>query len=356
MTRAASGLLAVPDHRAAPLDAIARALDASQRVLLTTHVNADGDGAGSECALAAWLAARGRTVWIANPTAFPPMFRHLLHDPDTVADPGSPRAVEAMRGADLVLVVDTGEPSRIGRVADALNGRAVAVLDHHLPSDPAIAGTVLQDPSACATGELVYDLLVREGLPRNWPAAVVEGIYTAIVTDTGSFRYANSTPRAHAIAGDLIAQGVDPEAVYRQIFATVPLKRIQLLRHALDHLEVDDELPITWISIERGVMESLGTTSDDLEGIVEQARSIEGTEVALLFRATSDNGTKISLRSSGTVNVNAIARQFGGGGHVKASGALVGRPLAEVRARVLEATRAAVRDAGLAFRTPRDPG
>lgn len=333
----------VPAHRISTLREIGRLLGQAGRVLLTTHVNADGDGTGSEGALAAWLAASGKSVSIVNPTPYPGMYRHLVHDNEIIADAGTPRGIEAMREAELVLVLDTGEPGRIGRVAEALNGRRVAVLDHHLPSDPAISGTVLQDATACATGELVYDLFATLDVPRPWPAAVAEGIYTAIVTDTGSFRFSNTTPRAHAMAGDLIAQGVDPEAVYRRIFATVPLKRIKLLRQALDRLEIDPDVPITWISIERGVMESLGTTSDDLDGIIEQARSIEGTEVAILFRATSDGATKVSLRSSGRVNVNAIARQFGGGGHMKASGALIGRPLEDVVPLVLEATRAAVR-------------
>lgn len=335
----------VPAHRVAKLQEIGGLLEQAQRVLLTTHVNADGDGTGSQTAIAAWLAGKGKTVWIVNPTPFPPMYRHLAHDPECIANPGTPLAAEAMRNADLVLVLDTGEPSRIGRVADALAGKTAVVIDHHLASDPAISGTMLQDATACATGELVYDLFATHELPRPWPATITEAIYTAIVTDTGSFRFSNTSPRAHAIASDLIASGVDPEAVYRRIFATVPLKRIKLLRHALDRLEVDPDVPVTWISIEPGVMERLGTTSDDLEGIIEQARAVEGTEVALLFRATSDGGTKVSLRSSGNVNVNAIARQFGGGGHMKASGALIGRPLEDVLPLVLDATRAAVRDA-----------
>jgi phosphoesterase RecJ-like protein len=348
--------LRVPPHRVAPLQAMGSALGGAARILLTTHVNADGDGAGSECAMAAWLAASGKTVWITNPTPFPNAFRHLVQDAQWIADPGTTKAAESMRDADLVMVLDTAEPSRIGRVADALQGKTVIVLDHHVASEAEIRGTMLQDASACATGELVHDLLAVQNVQHPWSSTVIEGIYTAIVTDTGSFRFSNATPRAHAIAGELIAQGVDPEAVYRRIFATVPLKRVQLLRHALDHLEVDPELPITWISIERGVMESLGTTADDLEGVVEHARSIEGTEVAILFRATSDGSTKISLRSSGNVNVNAIARQFGGGGHVKASGALVGRPLTEVVPKVLAATRQAARAAGVPFRSPRDSG
>jgi phosphoesterase RecJ-like protein len=169
-------------------------------------------------------------------------------------------------------------------------------------------------------------------------------VYTAVLTDTGSFRFANTTARAHAIAGDLIAQGVDPERVYRRVYASVPLGRARLLARALDALEVDPDYPITWITLRRSVVDESGGNSEDMDGVVEQARTIEGTEVAILFRETADGSTKISLRSAGAANVNAIARQFGGGGHRKASGALVGAPLGDVVPRVLEATRAALRE------------
>src|SRR5690606_17101625 len=247
--------------------------------LLTTHVNADGDGAGSEAAIAAWLRALGKRVRIVNPTPIPDSYRYLIEDPETIADQGSAAATEALAKADVVCVVDTGEPKRVGKVAGALTGRTVVVLDHHLPSTPGFNGLVLQDTSACATGELVYDLLTVAGVDRPWSRPMIEGTYTAIVTDTGSFRFSNATPRAHAIAGDLIAQGVDPETMYRRIFATVPLRRLALLRHALGSLEVDEQLPLTWITVDRAVMEELGAGADDLEGVVEHARSIEGTEV-----------------------------------------------------------------------------
>lgn len=336
----------VPDNRRPVLAEIAAALAQAARVVLTTHVNADGDGAGSEVAVAAWLQQGGKTVHIVNPTPFPELYWHLLPDPQMVRDPSHPEAAAVLRAADTVLVLDTSEPRRIGRVAAGLAQARVLVLDHHVPAEGAIEGTALRDASACATGELVYDLLSSTGMPRPWPAAVREGIYTAIVTDTGSFRFSNTHRRAHEIAGELIEQGVDPEEVYRRIYATVPLKRVELLRYALDHLEVDDPYPITFISIERGVVERLGVNADDLEGIVEHARSVEGTLIALLFRETADGSTKVSLRSAGDVDVNVIARAFGGGGHVKASGALIGDRLEAARARVLAAVRAALERAG----------
>ncbi len=346
--------LDTPATRVASIRRIFELLADARDVVLTTHVNADGDGTGSQAAFAALLQARGTHVHIVNPTAYPDAFRYLVDDDEMIVDLDDARAEGVLASCDTLCVLDTGEWSRIGRVGRALADRRIIVIDHHLPGEDPIASVDLRDPAACATGELVYDMFVASGI--EWSRQPLVGIYAAILTDTGSFRYANATPRAHAIAADLIARGVDPEEMYRRIYATVPLRRIALLRHALERLDVDPVLPITWISIEPGVMESLGCTSDDLDGVIEHARSIEGTEVALLFRATADGATKVSLRSSGSVDVNAIARRFGGGGHAKASGALMGRPLAEARHLVLEAVRDAVRTAGSgpdAAETPR---
>ncbi|HSL71604.1 MAG TPA: bifunctional oligoribonuclease/PAP phosphatase NrnA [Longimicrobiales bacterium] len=336
--------LPVPAHRRAPLELIGRGLLQAERIILTTHVNADGDGAGCEAAVAAWLSRQGKTVHIVNPTPYPAAFAHLIENRAWVIDPNHPEAGAVTAQAQVVLVLDTGEPKRIGRVLGGLAGKNVLVIDHHPPSDASFRGTVLLDPDACATGELVFDLFLVATVPEPWPALSCQGLYTAIVTDTGSFRFSNTTPRAHALAGDLIRRGVDPEETYKRLFATMPLRRVQLLRAALDALEVDPDLPITWISIPRSIMVDAGASSEDLEGLVDQARAVEGTEVALLFRETTDGGTKVSLRSNGDVNVNAIARQFGGGGHVKASGAVLALPIDEARARVLAATRAALRD------------
>jgi bifunctional oligoribonuclease and PAP phosphatase NrnA len=340
----------LPIRRAAARRVLER-IEAAERVVLTTHVNADGDGAGSEAALAHWLLATGHTATIVNPTPFPDMFRFLIDDESVIADAGTTAADRALADADLIIVVDTAEPSRIGRLARAATLKPVVVIDHHVRSDTMFEGLVLQDVTACATGELIFDLLDTAGLSTPWPRPILEGLYTAIVTDTGSFRFSNTTLRAHQVAGELIAQGVDPELMYRRIYATVPLRRLQLLRHALERLEVDPQYPITWISIERGVMEGLGTGSDDMDGFVDHARSIEGTELAILFRETADGSTKISLRSAGELDVNAIARQFGGGGHIKAAGALLPLRLDAARAQVLAAARAALDEAGLTFRT-----
>ena len=336
--------LNVPVHRRDALQQIARELLNAQRIILSTHVNADGDGAGSEAAVATWLARAGKTVHITNPTPFPKAYTHLIEDRAWVVDPADAGFATTIARADALLVLDTSEPKRIGRVLPGASDKRVFVIDHHPASEPGFRGTVLLDPTACATGELVYDLFTVARVPEPWPQAICEGIYTAIVTDTGSFRFSNTTPRTHALAGDLIRRGVDAEAAYKRLFATVPLRRIQLLRTALESLEVDGELPITWVSIPKSAMVDAGASSEDLEGVVDQARAVEGTEVGILFRETADGGTKVSLRSNGDVDVNAIARQFGGGGHIKASGAVLPLPLDKAREMVLAATRAAIRE------------
>ena len=332
----------VPEHRRATLARIADGLRRGQNIVLSTHVNADGDGAGCEAAVAAWLTQEGKTVSIVNPTPFPDAYRFLITQPEWIVDLNDAASAAVLKQADTLLVLDTGEPKRIGRVAGLLTGKSVYVLDHHPPSQTGFQGVQLLDPEACATGELVYDLFLQVGLQEPWPEACREGVYTAIVTDTGSFRFSNTTPRAHALVGDLIRRGVDPELAYRRLFGTVPLRRIELLRQALASLEVDPEYPITSVSISREILDNTGATADDLEGLVEHARSIAGTEVALLFRETSDGGTKVSLRSNGELDVNAIARNFGGGGHIKASGAVVAAPLEATRSRVIAATREAL--------------
>jgi bifunctional oligoribonuclease and PAP phosphatase NrnA len=336
------GILVVPELRRDDFREVLRRLDEAGDIALTTHVNADADGAGSEAALAGWLIERGKRVAIVNPTPFPERYRYLVPADADVVDPGTELDSRAS-GADLLLVLDTGEPGRIGRVARHLREDAVVVIDHHPTSPKSIPGPGVRDPSACATGELIYDLFAMAG-EDEWVPSMVQGIYAAIEGDTGSFRFSNTTPRTHAIAADLLRRGLNPEAAYRRLHATVPLRRITMLRLALEALDTDPELPITWITVPRVVTHEMDADADDLDGVAEYARNIEGTEVAILFRQTLDGSTKVSLRSNGEVNVNAIAREFGGGGHDKAAGALISGPLESTKPRVLEAARRAVRE------------
>jgi phosphoesterase RecJ-like protein len=214
------------------------------------------------------------------------------------------------------------------------------VVDHHLPGDEPPGPVMVSDTTACATGELVFDIAQTLGLTIT--PDVATAIYTAMLTDTGGFRFSNTSPRCHAIAGELLRAGVNPEEMYRRIYASVPMGRLTLLAESLQTLGAEPAIGLAWIEIPEGAVERHGVKTEDLDGIAEYPRSLAGTRLALLFRDLGHDRVKISFRSVGTVDVNALARQFGGGGHARASGALVEGPLADVRARVLTAAREAL--------------
>ncbi len=329
-----------PAHRAAAVNAVKNVLLASRRAVLTTHLNADGDGAGSEAALASWLRANGTEAWIINPTAFPDALKFLVEKDDWIVPAGSARARDLCDTADLAIVLDTGEVPRIGRVQEMIRELPTAVIDHHPVGDHAIGGTSLRDATACATGELVHDIIHEANGP--WNDHVAQGIYVAILTDTGGFRFENATANCHRVVAEVVQRGVEPEAMHERIYGSSPMRRYQMLRLALDTLERDDEYGIAWMVVPRDAYLELGVTAEDLEGFVDIPRSITETEVGLLFRLTQSGEVKISFRSNGLVDVNALARTFDGGGHVKASGAVVPGPMDEAIERVLDATRRAV--------------
>ena len=321
------------------IDSVLTALSGKETAVLTTHINADGDGCGSEIALAAWLRALGTEAFIVNPTPVPQSFRFLVPDESWVVDATSAEAQELCDGADVVVVLDTGEVPRIGRVRPLIDGLPTVVIDHHPPGDRPIEGVSLRDSSACATGELVFDLIHRAGGP--WPEIADLGIYVAIMTDTGSFRFSNTTSASLQIAAELVGRGVSPDETYRQIYA-VPRRRFHLLESSLALLEVDEEAGVAWMTVPADQFDALGAIPDDLEGMVDYPRSVEGVEVGLLFRQIPRKGIKVSFRSNGAVNVNTLARQFGGGGHIRAAGALIEGRIDQVRQDVTHATREAV--------------
>lgn len=333
--------IVVPAHRRDAILAFADELRAGRKVVLSTHVNADGDGTGSEAALAGLLAQRGMKPWIVNPTPWPSAYAFLLEGGirDRTAD-----GVAALKGADLLMVLDIADVKRLGVLADAVRAMKVPkiVIDHHMESEEPVSDIVLSDVTACSTGELIFD--VASTLDLDITPTIATALYAAILTDTGGFRFSNTSPRAHAIAARLLARGVDPEEMYQRIYASVPLGRVKLLAEALDTLQVDTELGLAWVSVAPDAVERNGLRSEDLDGIVEHPRSIAGMRIALLFRDLGHGKVKVSFRSTGNTDVNRLAKQFGGGGHAKASGALIAGEIDSVRDTVIAAARAMLRE------------
>ena len=165
-------------------------------------------------------------------------------------------------------------------------------------------------------------------------------MYVAILTDTGSFRFSNSSPGAHRVAADLIGRGVDPEELYNRVYGGGPLRKYKLLERALATLDAD--AGVAWMTVPADAVKELAPTPDDMEGLVDVPRGVDGTEVGLLFRLTATGEVKISFRANGSVDVNSLARRFGGGGHIKASGAMVAGPMERAVEEVVTAAREAV--------------
>ena len=329
--------LAVAPARREGIERLAAVLFSAKTVALSTHMNADGDGCGSEIAMALLLRQKGITAKIVNPTPWPALYDFLLRD-SGVRDE-TPKGSAALRSVDGLVVLDISDVKRLGNLAETVRGLAKpkVVIDHHVPSDDPPAETILADTTACATGELIYDFACT--MDFEITPEIARAIYIALLTDTGGFRFSNTTPRCHAIAGELLNAGVNPEDMYVRIYASSPPGRVQLLAEVLATLQFDLDAGLAWLSMGAGLLEKYDVRPEDLDGIVEHARSIAGTKMALFFRDLGHGKVKISFRSTGAVDVNAFARQFGGGGHAKAAGAMLPGALDAVRDQVIAAAR-----------------
>ena len=325
----------VPPERARAARDVAAALTGAQHVVLTTHVNADGDGVGSEIGLWHLLRARGVSVSIANPTGIPERFNFLIPEG---AD-ASAHAVHEIERADIVASLDIGDISRLGNLATVINARQppFVCIDHHVGPVKLPAGPYLIAPEATATAELVFDL----ASVARWPLTpeVAQALYVGLLTDTGGFRFSNTTARALRVAAALLEKGVDPESIYASVYASAPEGRVRLLAEVLQTLVVEQDVGLAWVSVPADALRRHEATPDDLDGVVEFPRSIAGVKLALLFRHIGSGRIKVSFRSMGEVDVAVLAHQFGGGGHHRAAGASLAGTMAEVEDKVLSAAR-----------------
>ena len=324
----------------------AAGLPAGARLVLTTHVNPDGDGLGSEAGLAHLLRGAGFTVTVANPNRTPERFRFLFEELEGVDR--SAEAVKELRRADVVIVLDISDLGRLGMLGDVVRDRGVPVLcvDHHVSGGDLPPGPRYVDPGAAATGELVWELAQANGWPLTREAA--RALYVAILTDTGGFRFSNTRPRTLRIAAELLETGIDPERIYLDVYANAPEGRVRLLAEALDTLVVEPEAGLAWLTVPPGALDRHGVSADDLDGVIEHARSIAGVRLALLFREISGGRIKVSLRSVGEVDVASFARRYGGGGHTKAAGVSFEGALGEVQDTLLAEARAWLLDGAAA--------
>jgi len=301
------------------------------RALMLGHVHPDADVLGTLLALGAALEAAGWSVAYGGPHPAPGALGFL---------PGVDRyrVLPSVAGPlDVAVLTDCPNPDRTEGLIDQTKTAASVVvnIDHH-PDNRRYGHVNWIDTGAAATGEMVYRLLVALGLPLT--PGIATNLYTAIHTDTGSFRYSNVTPETFRIAAELVAAGAQPAFVSSALYERRATDALRWLGESLARVEVSEDGRVAWLALPNGAVPETFIESEEL---VNYPRSIASVRVACLLRALGPQ-VKVSLRGKGDVDVQRIAAQFGGGGHVNAAGCTVPGPLPEAKRAVLAAVRRAV--------------
>jgi phosphoesterase RecJ-like protein len=322
-------------------------LDA-RHILFTTHENSDGDGLGSEVALAIALKALGKEVAIFNPSEVPPNFQFLreLHDIKLFRDHDE-ESVQEFFLADLLVVLDANLHDRVGRLwphiefAREMGRLRIVCIDHHLdPED--FADITVCETYASSTGELVCDLLFALELRTEkglLTSGVASALYAAIMTDTGSFRFSKTTPYTYTLAGRLVEKGADPEMVYDRIYNSLTPESLKLLGLSLTNIKIVENGLISWLFITQEMLDQTGSKLFDTDLIIRYLLSVPSIRVAVLLVEMKDGRTKVSFRSRGNIFVNRLANHYGGGGHMNAAGCLLRMSAEKAQVVILEDVR-----------------
>jgi phosphoesterase RecJ-like protein len=319
-----------------PLESVARIVQQHNSFVLTTHVNPDGDGLGSEVALAEWLAARGKQVHILNHSATPDFYQWL--DPHRRITQFNPeRDAATLANADVIIVMDANHTDRLRSMeSHVLASPAIRIcVDHHLEPQPFAQHYVI-DADATSTGELIYRLLTLLDGGRFSPL-IASALYCAIMTDTGSFRFPRVDPDTFRQCAHLIECGADPVAIYHQVYEQWSAGRVQLLGDALASLKTEYGGKLAHITITQQNLAQTETTEVDTDNFTIYPMNVAGVVAGILFLELPD-GVKMSFRSKGDIPINELAKEFGGNGHKNAAGArLHNVSLEETRRNVVQA-------------------
>ncbi len=304
---------------------VAKSLSNNESYVITTHVHPEGDAIGSEVALALFLRDLGKRVTIVNSSPTPDncVFMDPTNSIRVYPDNYEP---SILKEADMVLIVDVNNWDHLGVFADAVRESPVPriCIDHHQGGDRDFADIVVTDTSAAATGVVVYELIRYMG--GEITPQIATAVYTAIVTDTGSFRFSNTDARVFQIAADITRVGVDPFLIHRKMFSRTP-EAVKLLGSVLNTLESTPDGKLAWIHATGAMFDETGAAYDDSDGILEIVRSTQGVEFCAFFKELPGGRIKVSLRSNGKVDVYEIARGYGGGGHRMAAGMALDGPM-----------------------------
>ncbi len=310
--------------------------------LIVSHVQPDGDAISSTVTIAWMLEKLGKRYTMLNEGAVPSRLRFLWKSSDIHAmdNNDQPEGNSPVRQYRNVICVDCADYARVGRTeawfapdAELLN------IDHH-PTNNGFGRVNLMKFQAAATAEILFELLDELGMEPD--ADVATAIYTGLLTDTGGFRYSSTSPLVMAMASRLLQAGANGPELAEHLLERMTPGQLRILQRGLSRLELSEDERIAWLWVTSEDLEETGATNEDLEGLVNYPRNIEGVEVGLLFKQNGEQSVKVSMRSAGKVNVAEVAQRFGGGGHVRAAGCRFTDPLPEVIRLTIEEVRKAL--------------
>jgi len=317
------------------MDQIIQHIKDGQHLLIASHAEPDGDAVGCLIALGLALRGFGKKATLYNPSPIPAVYRFL---------PGVEqieRYIKTAHTYDTAIMLDCGDLVRVGEAAATISKIPTIInIDHHV-SNTGFGHFQLVDTTACATAEIVYRLIKALEIPFD--KAMATSLYTGILTDTGSFRFSNTNKAAFRISKEMTAAGVDPHSVAQHVFGTYSLGRIKLLNMALNSIEISDNGKLSMMTVTRSMLNTTGTNTEDLDGMINYARRIEDVRVAALIQEIKNGGGKftnmnhyhVSLRSDSSVDVAKIAGNFGGGGHASAAGFQIESTLVALKTKII---------------------
>lgn len=316
----------------------ARAVEAelkkAKSVLVTSHQDPDGDSLGSQLALIAYLKSKKKKVLAIDQGKIPAKYRFL--DPAGIIREILPHETTSLPSfsADIAFVVECPSLERIGLAQKLLRPETVIVnFDHH-PSNRKFGKINWLETGASAVGEMVYDFLLAVRFKIT--PSVAQALYTAILTDTGRFRYHSTTPRTLEVCARLMKLGADPQKITEEVYYRVTTEDLRLVARVLDNMELHKNGQVCVLSIDKDILAATGARFEDTEGIVDYSLYLREVKVGVLFKELSPVKTKVSLRSQNSINVSEVAKFFSGGGHPNASGCALNMPMGEAKQAILQ--------------------
>ncbi len=309
-----------------------------KRFLIAAHINPEGDAIGSQLAMANLLKMLDKEVRIINADGVP---KNIMFMPGT-------ESVELFKDLgnedvefDVAIILDSPTLERIGDVKLLLKEKYIINIDHHVSSYE-FGDINWVDPHCSSVGEMIFDLFKTSNMAVDDASALC--LYVAIMTDTGSFRYSNTTARTHQIAADLLLYDIDPKKVYENVYETKSFNTLKLLAEVLTNLKRSDDAKFVWFRVTNEMLRRNKLTADCCEDFIAFVRMLEGAEVVAFLREMDNKpGVKVSFRSKTDIDVNEIAKKFGGGGHKAASGCVIEKSMDEAEQMLVSVVEEAIK-------------